>query len=1249
MGMGRHHYVPARAGWRTGRIGRGLIAVVAGAGLAFGALGALGGSMAGGQAMAASKPLVGHRVAGHRPLSSFAAGQKHLRGPRRAVPGKVRPARPVRLTPGERAESTAMKQAIKTGKPVLVAAETTPTLAVKARPNGLLSMTSNVYPVRALVHGAWRSINPRLRRTAAGTWSPEVASVPVAFSGGGSAGPLVRVIGAGGQSVSMYWPGVLPRPVISGSVAEYKNVLPGVDLRMKATGTGYQETLIVRDAAAAASPRLRSLAFKVRTGRGLVLRRGRRGSVGIVSAKAGKLAFVVGQPQMWDSSRTKHFALPASADSAGSGKVTAVPVSYRLAGLTAGTIAMAPPAAALTGSGVRYPLYIDPEIEPATSYYVQVMQTNNGAFKQEWDTTSGTTSQGSGITEIGDCAYSSCVWISGGTEYFGYTDRDYFRFATTNLEQRNGQTATVYQVHFDVSEQGNSQNCSSEPSDVYSTSGGISSTTSWPGPQGSKLASATSNAGGGSSCPAANVDFSSSSSGNSALKTALQNVATNGASTVTLELRADSETNEAQYKLYKDNPSLTVYYNFAPLAPTGLSVQNQVTCVSGTTYTSLTQPKLFATGTDNNPSPLQVTLNYSLQTSAGTAAGGTLAAPTGASGSQQSTTPSTALISGTAYKFDVTATNKIVSGDPSSARTGPASAFYPFTVLTGPVAVPTITSSDYPQGQWGQPASAPGIFTVGTNGASNIAGFAYSFDGGTGSEPKPTTTDCSYNNDGGRGTSVDSNGDGLGSTSGELGLEQGSSAQIQIPGNITAGQHTLFVVSFDKAHNISAESAYTFYIPQNYQSASQPVTYINGSSLVAGATGTNASLVVAQTNCCGLSWRGGSQLIFNGTALAQTFTVTFSVPDSGVWQLGADMTKSGDYGQARIDLDQATSDVNLGGTATVPWDGYSLVVRNSYLDLGTQLLTAGTHTLTFTMTGQNASSGGFKAGINYLTLSPTSRYEGESLTAGTPSAGTLSTQVETGPPWSDTGQLWLTNSVLGAHFTVSFTAPVESDYALGVHLTTGHDYGSVRFDLDPQAADLNLDNTATSPLDAYSPVTSATYVFLGGVHLTAGTHVLQLTVTGTDPASDGNHYNAGIDFLEAAPISGASDSSFTAAMNNLGIASDGAASFAGGFDLTGAGGKNLSLQAMQAAGINPGSATGSGATFSMGGATFTMPQLRTSSGTVIADNVIPDGQTIPLPAVKATDVALLAATTCGWHPGSPGSPAMKATLNYGNG
>ncbi len=645
---------------------------------------------------------------------------------------------------------------------------------------------------------------------------------------------------------------------------------------------------------------------------------------------------------------------------------------------------------------MRYPLFIDPELAPNTDFYAQVMHVSNGD-NQEWDTTSGTTSQGSGVTEVGDCGYSSCIWDTPNGAAQGYTDRDYFRFATTDLEKRASQTATVYQVNFDVTEEGNSNGCTSQPSDVYSTTGGISASTAWGGPQGSKIAEASSNKGGSSSCPAGGVDFASTASGNSALKTTLQAIATAGDSTVTLELRADSETQELQYKTYKDNPSLSVYFNFAPLTPTALSVQNQVTCDSSVTYTSLTKPKLFATGTDNNPAPLKITLNYTLQTSAGVAASGTLASPNGASGSAQSTTPPTALTSGTAYQFKVSATNNVTDG-PSTNRTGPASAFYPFTVLTPPAVAPTISSFDYPQGQWGQQQGAPGEFTVGTGGASNIAGFAYSFDGGAGSEPVPSTTDCNYGNQGGLGTSVDSNGDGGGSTSGELALVQGSTAQIQIPKSVTTGPHTLFVVSFDKAHNVSGETAYTFYVAPDFQATSQPVTYINGNSLVAGATGTNASLISTQANCCGLTWRGGGQLLFNGTALGQTFTVTITVPDAGWWQLGADLTKSFDYGQAQVDLDQATADINLASTATVPYDGYSAKVSLHYLDLGTQDLSAGSHTLTFTITGQTTGSSGFKTGINYLTLSPTNRYEGESLPHSTPTAGTLAPQSFAGRP-----------------------------------------------------------------------------------------------------------------------------------------------------------------------------------------------------------------------------------------------------------
>ncbi len=251
-------------------IGRRLPAVIAGIGLAAG--GAWGLPLGAAQAAQAAmpKPLAGHRIAGYHPRSAFAASPKHLRGPRPAVPGNTGPgstgpARPVRMTRVQRAESAAMARARLTGRPVVIGAQTTPTVEVQAHPDGLLSMTSNVFPVRVKVRGTWRAINPTLRRTAGGGWAATTASVPVTFSAGG-AGPLVTVADPAGQLVALYWPAVLPRPVISGSVATYRNVLPGVDLRMEATGTGYSEALVVRDAAAAT--RLRSLSYTVRAWQG---------------------------------------------------------------------------------------------------------------------------------------------------------------------------------------------------------------------------------------------------------------------------------------------------------------------------------------------------------------------------------------------------------------------------------------------------------------------------------------------------------------------------------------------------------------------------------------------------------------------------------------------------------------------------------------------------------------------------------------------------------------------------------------------------------------------------------------------------------------------------------------------------------------------------------------------------------------------------------------------------------------------
>jgi hypothetical protein len=716
------------------------------------------------------------------------------------------------------------------------------------------------------------------------------------------------------------------------------------------------------------------------------------------------------------------------------------------------------------------------------------------------------------------------------------------------------------------------------------------------------------------------------------------NAAANGWSNTTFELRALDEGNELQYKTFSDNASLTVYYNFAPFTPTNLAISHQVSCTS-TTYTSDLEPTLYANAADNNPSPLNLNLWFEAWTADGsTRLSWNTSGVQIASGSRgQWTTNMGGGFSGQ-FEYRVQDSNILVSGDRATARYSSWSGWFPFTDLpTAPTAAPSVSSYDYPADQWGQATGAPGVFDIGTNGASNIAGFAYSIDGGSASEPVPATTDCGYLADGGLGASTTANG----ITTGELQLVSGSSAQIRVPSAIASGRHTLYVRSFDDAHNASPESTYVFYVAPNYQMTSQPATIVAGDTLAATATGTNASLVGTQANCCGVTWHDGTQLFFNNTASGSTFTVALTVPDSGTWQLGANMTTAPDFAQLRVDLDGST---NLGDTAGSAFDAYTPIVSLKYLDLGTQSLTAGTHTLTFTATGKNAAASAYRAGIDYVELNPTNRYQATSLTHSTPTAGSITTQTWGVPLWSDNQQLILGNTTAGASYTVAFTAPVESDYALGMHMTEASDYGTVRFDLDPSGANINLHNTATTPIDAYSASVTAKYVFLGGVHLTPGSHILKITVVGTNSASVNNRYNQGFDFLMAAPVTGATETSFTAAMNNLGIATDGTATTAS-FDQSPAGSeRNLSSNALVAAGLNPGTGTAAGNTFSLNGATFTMPQLKTDgSGNVTADNVVADGQTIPLPAVKATGVALLVTSTCG------GSPSGNVTLNYAGG
>lgn len=152
------------------------------------------------------------------------------------------------------AVAAAAALAQRTGKSVTVGALTTQTSTVSVAPDGLRTVTSYVLPVRVRQGGHWAPVSTALRRASTGMLSPSaVPDDSIAFSDGGS-GPMASVA-AGGTSLSLYWPGALPRPVVSGASATYPSVFPGVDLVLTATSAqtgGFREILVVKSPAAAA-------------------------------------------------------------------------------------------------------------------------------------------------------------------------------------------------------------------------------------------------------------------------------------------------------------------------------------------------------------------------------------------------------------------------------------------------------------------------------------------------------------------------------------------------------------------------------------------------------------------------------------------------------------------------------------------------------------------------------------------------------------------------------------------------------------------------------------------------------------------------------------------------------------------------------------------------------------------------------------------------------------------------------------
>lgn len=564
-------------------------------------------------------------------------------------------------------ERSAQAAARATGRRVEVAGDRTETATVYANPAGTFTMEQHAQPVRVRRGSGWARVDATLQPAPDGSVMPAASAADLRFSGGG-AGPLAT-LSESGWSASLTWPGALPAPALSGDTAVYANVLPGVDLAVRAAVEGFSEQLVVRSPAAAADPRLAEIRFGLAT-TGLTFHAVNGGLSGVDGAGAEVVS--VPAPAMWDASDRPSIA--------------PVPMS-----LQAGQLTLRPDLALLTAASTRFPVTIDPSFNANRLNWTVVLdQSPNVSFWNGQNLQSDP--HGNGM--VGD------------DPYYLTPARSLFQMNTSAINGTHILSAT-FQI-----QEGWSGSCSPRPVELWET-GGIGSGTTWYNQPSWNYRAATANVAYGNTtfgCNPNTVEFDATQP--------VRDASNNRWPNLTLGLRASNEGDTVAWKRFQTNPSLAITYNSIPNTPTGMSVGTSG-CVTGANrpFIGTATPQLSATVTDPDNDLLNVTFSWG---PVGGSTAGSVTQNSVASGSKAIVTvPSGQFADGGSYFFHVQTTDTIDSS--------PVSASCEFSVdTTAPSSPPTVTSTDYPNdGNFHGGAGQTGSFTLGANGVSDVAAYQY--------------------------------------------------------------------------------------------------------------------------------------------------------------------------------------------------------------------------------------------------------------------------------------------------------------------------------------------------------------------------------------------------------------------------------------------------------------------------------------------------------------------------------------------
>ncbi|MFE2350006.1 LamG-like jellyroll fold domain-containing protein [Kitasatospora cineracea] len=449
---------------------------------------------------------------------------------------------------------------------------------VVAQPDGRLLSTTYVQPKRVRRAGGWVDVDPTLAVLASGAVAPKAATSDIEFSGGGSEQPLVRMARAG-KELKLTWPKALPAPVLDGETAEYRSILPDVDLKLTASATGFSQVLVVHTPEAAKNPELATLRLGLQAD-GLTVKQEGDGSLKAVDSSGGGTVFQAPVPVMWDSATAAGVAA-ASVSASGTAQAplaksqsAAAPSGTAATGtvpdpgaedgvvpgeganttrlkvdLSPGSMVLTPDRAMLEDPSTVYPVMIDPAWNtPNATDWAGVSRTYpNQAY---WHFT-----------------YTSTYVHDWGVGYCGDTSR----CAPTDVKRAFFQIPNgpfvgkqIISAEFGTYES-HSYSCDARTVELWNTNY-ISKGLNWNSQNASgfwsqHLQDINTAKGWSGTCPGGWLEFGGTSGG---VKDLVQNAANWGWPTITFGLKAQNESDTLAWKRFTDDAYLRVYYNLRP-------------------------------------------------------------------------------------------------------------------------------------------------------------------------------------------------------------------------------------------------------------------------------------------------------------------------------------------------------------------------------------------------------------------------------------------------------------------------------------------------------------------------------------------------------------------------------------------------------------------------------------------------------------------------------------------------------------